>query len=94
VHSKLDDGGALRAYGEMLFQSRGVRRPGIDDPPSGTPAGIRIRKGARADDGRTCALEYSVERARGERVVTEPGLFVYERGESGLLRALRVYEEP
>jgi hypothetical protein len=70
--------GTLKAFYEKLF--------------AGGP-GIEVLKGARADDGRTCALEYTVVRVRGKTVPPQAGLGVYERGESGLLRAVRVYED-
>jgi hypothetical protein len=71
-------GGALRTHYEQLF---------------GGKAGIEVLKGARADDGRTCALEYTVVRVHGKPVPPQAGLAVYERGEGGLLRAVRVYED-
>jgi hypothetical protein len=77
VHSKDGNGGTLRAFYERLLGARGVD----------------ILKGARADDGRTCALEYTVARIRGETVAPQPSLAVYERGESGLLRGLRLYQD-
>ncbi len=49
-----------------------------------------IRKGGRADDGRTCVLEYTAVRASGDE---RPGLAAYELGENGLLRAVRIYED-
>ena len=72
------EGGALRARYERLF--------------AGHP-GLEVLKGARADDGRTCALEYTIVRVHGKSVPPQAGLAVYERGESGLLRAVRVYED-
>jgi hypothetical protein len=72
------EGGALEAHYAKLF---------------GGQPGIEVLKGARADDGRTCALEYTVVRVHGKRVPPQAGLAVYERGESGLLRAVRVYED-
>jgi hypothetical protein len=83
THPRGDAGGALRAYYEKLF-----RGPGGD-----RGAGVEILKGARADDGRTCALEYTIVRVHGKDVPPQAGIAVYERGESGLLRALRVYED-
>jgi hypothetical protein len=50
-------------------------------------------KSARADDGSTCALEYNVVRLPGRQIAPEPGLAVYERGESGLLRTVRIYND-
>jgi hypothetical protein len=70
--------GELTAHYEKLF---------------GGGAGVKVLKGARADDGRTCALEYTVVSVRGKAVPAQAGLVVYERGESGLLHAARVYED-
>ena len=77
VHAKDSGGGALRVFYEKLFSS--VGRPGVD-----------LIMGARADDGRTCALEFTSDPG-SERGGPQPGLAVYERGESGLLRAARLY---
>ena len=82
TYAKGEDGGALRSYYEKLFSVEG--RPG---------PGIEVLKGARADDGSLCALEYTVVRVRGKAVAPQAGLAVYERGESGLLRSVRVYED-
>ena len=46
--------------------------------------------GGSADDGRTVCVEANVTRAQREPV---PTLFAFERGDSGLLRELRVYGE-
>lgn len=81
AHRKEVSGGPLRVFYERLLASR-----------ASSHAGIEVLKGARADDGSTCVLEYTVVRARGSDVA-EPGLAVYERGENGLLRALRLYHD-
>jgi hypothetical protein len=83
THSRGDAGGALRAYYEKVLQGSADR---------GVP-GVVILKGARADDGSTCALEYTVVRVHGKAVPPQAGLAVYVRGETGLLRALRLYED-
>jgi hypothetical protein len=46
-----------------------------------------------ADDGRTCCVEAIVTRQRPIQD-PEPGALSFERGESGLLRELRLYYEP
>jgi hypothetical protein len=81
TYEKTEGGGPLKEYYEKLFAAAG---PG---------AGIEVLKGARADDGSLCALEYTVVRVRGKTVPPQAGLAVYERGESGLLRAVRIYED-
>jgi hypothetical protein len=81
-HPKASHGGALRAYYERLIGTGVPRGPGLD-----------LLKGARADDGRTCALEYTVAKLHGRDVTPQPGLAVYERGESGLLHAARLYHD-
>ena len=80
-YEKTDGGGPLREYYERLFTVDGGR------------GGIEVLKGARADDGSLCALEYTVVRVLGKSVAPQAGLAVYERGASGLLRAVRVYED-
>ena len=48
---------------------------------------------ATADDGRACAVEYSTEKLRGEETAPKEGLLVFERGDSGLFRSVRLYDE-
>ena len=74
----LKDDGTLEGYYARLLRATG---------------GVDVLKGARADDGRTCALEYTVVRVHGKTVVPQAGLAVYERGDSGLLRTVRIYED-
>ncbi|MGO9836424.1 MAG: hypothetical protein ACLP1X_19660 [Polyangiaceae bacterium] len=81
THAKTEEGGALEEYYKRLFA----------DPAKG--GGLEVLKGARADDGSTCALEYTVVGVHGKDVPPQAGLAVYERGESGLLRAVRGYED-
>jgi hypothetical protein len=82
-HHKADDGGTLQRFYAQLLGAGG----------KADGAGIEVLKGARADDGTTCALEYTVVRVHGKDVAPQAGLAVYERGESGLLRAARIYED-
>jgi hypothetical protein len=82
THAKENDGGPLQAFFERLCST--ARGPG---------AGIEVLKGARADDGQLCALEYTVVRVHGKTVPPQAGLAVYERGQTGLLHAVRVYED-
>jgi hypothetical protein len=89
THVKTGDGGPLRAYYEKLC----AVTAGADAARTARGAGIEVLKGARADDGRICALEYTVVRVRGKNVPPQAGLAVYERGETGLLRAVRIYED-
>jgi hypothetical protein len=55
--------------------------------------GAELILGGAADDGRTCALEYTLVRLKGRTVSPQAGLAVYERGDSGLLRSVRIYED-
>jgi hypothetical protein len=90
THAKTGDGGPLRAYYERVC----AVPAGADHGKGGARgSGVEVLKGARADDGRICALEYTVVRVRGKNVAPQAGLAVYERGETGLLRAVRVYED-
>lgn len=56
-------------------------------------SGVELVKGAAADDGRTVALEYTLVRIHGKAVPPQAGLAIYERGDNGLIRALRVYDD-
>ncbi len=75
------EGGGLRVFYEQRY---GVGHGG----------GAYRAKGGSADDGRCCAVEFTLEQAGGRPIEPRPGLAVYELGESGLLRSLRLYEEP
>jgi hypothetical protein len=77
THAKLDGGGPLQAYYEKVLAN----------------GGIGLRKHGRADDGSTSVFEYTVVRLRGKDAAPQAGLAVYERGESGLLRTVRVYDD-
>ncbi|MEI7893828.1 MAG: hypothetical protein WCI05_12105 [Myxococcales bacterium] len=55
--------------------------------------GARVLKGAVAYDGRTCALEFSLVGIGTDDVASRAGLWVYEIGDSGLLRDLRSYSD-
>lgn len=78
TYTRTADGGTVRTFYERLFGGHG---------------GIEVLNGARADDGRTCALEYTVVKVRGKAVAPQAGLAVFERGDSGLLKAARIYED-
>ncbi|HXX67911.1 MAG TPA: hypothetical protein VEK07_12045 [Polyangiaceae bacterium] len=99
-----DVSGAIASFelGGTVRDARGVTHAKLE--PSGGPlagyyqrllsdGGIELLANARADDGRTCALEYTVVKLRGQDVAPRPGLAVYDRGESGLLRTIRVYDD-
>jgi hypothetical protein len=87
------------------FEEHGVARDahgGAYGKANGTLARFHARRatggwlaqlGGYADDGRSCAVEHTVVRIAGKDVTPEAGLFVYERGDSGLFRALRVYDD-
>lgn len=78
THAKLEpSGGPLAGYYRRLLSE----------------GGIELLANARADDGRTCALEYTIVKVGGREIVPRPGLAVYDRGESGLLRTIRVYDD-
>ena len=55
--------------------------------------GILLEHCAVVDDGRTCALEYNVVRWGETEVPPQPGVAVFERGQSGKLAAARVYDD-
>jgi hypothetical protein len=78
VYSQEADGPSMKEYFSRLVSSEG---------------GTTMSKRARVDDGRACAIEYVTTRLRGRDVVSIAGLAVYERGDSGLLRAVRSYDD-
>lgn len=47
-----------------------------------------------ADDGRTCVLEAALVRQHRLAAEAEPATISFERGDSGLIRELRLYHEP
>ena len=55
--------------------------------------GLEMQQGGNADDGRICAIEYTLTKVAGRDVPPQAGLMVYERGDSGLVRALRIYDD-
>lgn len=93
TYAKDGDGGPLLAYYEKLFAAGNTASTPSLPQRGDHGSGMEILKGARADDGTTCALEYTVVRVHGKMVVPQAGLAVYERGTSGLLRSVRVYQD-
>jgi len=73
--------GKLREFYVRLLQSE---RGGNDWVPI-------VR--SSADDGRTCAIEYETEKLRGDETAPKEGLLVFERGDNGLFRSVRLYDE-
>jgi hypothetical protein len=91
--ASFEETGSLRDAQGVTHPREGDKLTGHYRKLFGDKPGIEVLKGARADDGRTCALEYTVVRVHGKAVPPQAGLAVYERGESGLLHAVRVYED-
>jgi ketosteroid isomerase-like protein len=55
--------------------------------------GIGLEPCAVTDDGVRCALEYNYVRWGGRELPPQAGIGVYERGQDGLLAAVRVYDD-
>jgi hypothetical protein len=83
--------GAMREARGMEHAKVGGLRGFYDKLVAG--GGVEVLKGGTADDGRTCALEYTLVKLGGRAVPAQAGLAVYERGDSGLLRSVRVYDD-
>jgi hypothetical protein len=92
-YTKEGDGGPLLAYYEKLFAAGNTASTPSLPQRGDRGSGMEVLKGARADDGTACALEYTVVRVHGKTVAPQAGLAVYERGTSGLLRSVRVYQD-
>ncbi|WP_394826940.1 hypothetical protein [Pendulispora albinea] len=75
------EGGALHAFYVATLQSE----RGAND---WVPLVI-----AAADNGRCCAVEYTTEKLRGGESAPKEGLVIFERGDSGRLRSVRMYDE-
>ena len=87
------DGSARDVRGLQHGKQDGSLKTFIDGLVAGGAfgAGLELQRGGAADDGRTCALEHTLVRARGRDVEPQPGLMLFERGDSALLSALRIY---
>lgn len=68
----------LRRFYAMLFSNDG---------------GIPLAHCSVTDDGTRCAIEYNVTRWGQSDLPPQAGIAVYERGDSGLLRAARIYDD-
>jgi ketosteroid isomerase-like protein len=55
--------------------------------------GICVEACAVTDDGVRCAVEYNCVRWGGHDLPPQAGIAVYERGQDGLLAAVRVYDD-
>lgn len=58
-----------------------------------THGGIELETCAVVDDGRACALEYNLVQWGTTRLPPQAGVAVFVRGPSGLLAAVRVYDD-
>jgi hypothetical protein len=87
------DGAVRDARGLQHRNKDGALQTFVDGLVAGGAfgAGLELQRGGAADDGRTCALEHTLVKARGRDVEPQPGLMLFERGDSGLLSALRIY---
>ena len=55
--------------------------------------GIPLEHCTLIDDGVRCAIEYNCSRFGKMQIVPQAGVAVYERGETGLLAAARIYDD-
>jgi hypothetical protein len=55
--------------------------------------GISLQHGTITDDGTRCAVEYNCVRWGVTDIPPQAGVAVYERGNSGLLSAARIYDD-
>jgi hypothetical protein len=87
------EGGLRDAHGLLHGKKDGALLTFLDGLCAGGAfgGGLELQRVGAADDGRTCALEYTLTKARGSAVTPQPGLAMFERGDSGLLSAVRVY---
>jgi hypothetical protein len=57
------------------------------------PGGIGLEHCTATDDGVVCAIEFNAVSFGDEPLIPQAGLAVYQRGESGLLHAARIYDD-
>lgn len=55
--------------------------------------GVELYPTGSADDGRHCVVEGALMRVHGASIRPTPSLFVLERGDQGLFRSLRIYDD-
>jgi hypothetical protein len=88
------DGTFVEADGRSAAKQDGTLRAALQGLLGTTQSpGCELQAGGYADGGRTCALEYTLVRLGGRDVTAQGGLLVYERGDSGLIRTLRAYDD-
>jgi len=87
------DGSVRDARGLQHAKTDGALRTFFDTLVAGGAfgGGLELEAGGSADDGRSCALEFTLVKARGSDVSPQAGLLLFERGDSGLLRSARLY---
>jgi hypothetical protein len=89
------DGVSIDADGTVHRKQDGTLRKALQaliGTTSPSP-GCDLQRGGYADGGRTCALEFTLVRLGGRDVTAQGGLLVYERGDNGLIRSLRAYDD-
>lgn len=89
------EGSVRDATGTVHARESGVRAfyaPFCDTSQDANSAIELLRVGS-ADDGRTCALEYNRRPTQSRDAPLKAGLAVFERGDSGLLRSVRIYDD-
>jgi hypothetical protein len=79
------------AGGPYRYTGDGHRR--IYELQFANGGGIPLRFCTVTDDGVACAIEYVCDRWGRDAVPPQAGVAVYERGESGRLRAARIYDD-
>lgn len=75
------DGGALARHYTRILQNE-----------HGANDWVPIVLGV-ADDGRSCSIEYETTKLVGEETSPKEGVMIFERGDSGLIREVRIYDE-
>jgi hypothetical protein len=92
IGAQFEEDGAVRdRHGAEHAKSGGALRTFFARLVEG--GGLELERGGGADDGRTCALEFTLVKAHGASTAPRAGLMTFERGDSGLVRALRMYGE-
>ena len=90
---------AFEADGEVRepsggpYRYRGEAHHAIYDLMFANDGGIPLKFCTATDDGIACAIEYICDQWGKDAIPPQAGVAVYERGESGRLRAARIYDD-
>ena len=91
--SAFEETGLVREPSGGPYTYVGADHHRIYDIMFASGGGIPLQFCTATDDGVACAIEYNCMRWGSHDIPPQAGMAVYERGESGLLAAARIYDD-